>query len=464
MPWSGSAPTKTFARDTGAYSGATAWQQTEAASRGIRADDADTHDQDLASGINGSLQKNGDNRPTGNIDWGGFLITNLGGLSSATEVAVASATTTDVLGTSALFVSVTGTTTITSLGTGTKTLKIVRFTGILMLTHHSTTLILPTGANITTAAGDTMIVTSDASSNARVIMYQRADGSAPGGAASMASLTDGDSWTAEVTVASDTTCNILAAASDFIAISGTTTITSFGTGTNKIRFVRATGAHLLTHNGTSLILPTGADITTASGDTYIVISDGSSNARVYGYQRASGEPLTIGRQTIAIPAGAMVSRTTNGAASGSVEMSSNKNMFVTKDFDTTTQEFVQFSIPMPNSWNEGTISFIPIWSHAATTTDFGVVWALQAVACADDDAGDVAFGTEQTSTDTGGTTNDIYIGPESAAITVAGSPAAGEYVMFQLKRNVSDGSDTMAVDARLHAIKVLYTLASLKDA
>lgn len=315
MPWSGSAPNKTFSRNTGVYTGATAWQQTEAAARGIRADDADTHDQDLSDGVSGSLQKNGDNKPTANIDWGGYNIENLGGLGSATEVTVASSGTTDVLGAGALFVAVSGTTTITSLGTGTKRFKIVRFTGALLLTHNATSLILPTAANITTAAGDTMIITSDASSNVRVLAYQRADGSALASTSvTMANLTDGDSWTAEVTVASDTTCDILGAASDFIAISGTTTITSFGTGTNKIRFVRATGAHLLTHHSTTLILPTGANITTAAGDTYFVISDGSSNARVFGYQRAAGTALVAATTTFAV--GTVVDYAGTSAPSG----------------------------------------------------------------------------------------------------------------------------------------------------
>lgn len=89
-----------------------------------------------------------------------------------------------------------------------------------------------------------------------------------------------DSLAAEASIASATTCNILGAASERIVITGTTTITSLGTGTNRVRFVRFTGALTLTHNATSLILPGGADITTADGDTMIVVSDASSNARV----------------------------------------------------------------------------------------------------------------------------------------------------------------------------------------
>jgi len=171
----------------------------------------------------------------------------------------------------------------------------------------------------------------------------------------------------------------------------------------------------------------------------------------------------VGKETIWVPAGAMSLRTTNGPSYGSTEMATNKNMFKTLDFDTSTQEFAQFEVHFPKSWNLSTVTFQPVWSHASTATNFGVVWALQAVARSDDDAGDVAFGTEQTSTDTGGTTNDIYIGPESSAITIAGTPAAGDTVQFQIKRNPSDGSDTLAIDARLHGIRLFYTTNASTD-
>lgn len=98
---------------------------------------------------------------------------------------------------------------------------------------------------------------------------------------------------AEVTVASATTADVLGTTSEFVAISGTTTITSFGTGATRKRFCRATGAFNITHNGTSLICPGGADITTADGDTFILVADASSNVRIYHYQRAASPPTFI---------------------------------------------------------------------------------------------------------------------------------------------------------------------------
>lgn len=258
---------------------------------------------DIATGLSTAVLKNGTQTLTANIPFAGFGITNMGSLGAATIATVASAATTNVLGASSLFVTVSGTTTITSLGTGTLQFKIVRFSGALILTHNATSLILPSGANITTASGDCMVVISDSSSNARVVSYQKADGTAIVGAATWTGQSN-----AEVTVASASTTDILGAASAFVAISGTTTITSFGTGTNRVRFVRFTGALTLTHNATSLILPTGANMTVAAGDCMVVISDGSSNARVYAYQNSLGVQLA----QLAIVAGDIIYGTGTG--------------------------------------------------------------------------------------------------------------------------------------------------------
>lgn len=85
---------------------------------------------------------------------------------------IASAATTDIGAATGNYVDITGTTTITALGTiqaGTR--RIVRFTGALTLTHNATSLILPTGANITTTAGDTAEFVSLGSGNWRCVQY-----------------------------------------------------------------------------------------------------------------------------------------------------------------------------------------------------------------------------------------------------------------------------------------------------
>ena len=189
----------------------------------------------------------------------------------------------------------------------------------------------------------------------------------------------------------------------------------------------------------------------------VLASGGSGNT----YWDSNISP--IGKQTIWIPAAAMYGRTTNGAAQGSVETATNKIMLRTLDFDTTTQEFAQFAIQMPKGWNEGTLICQFVWSHAATTTNFGVSWGIEAVAFNDDDAADAAFGTSVTVNDTGGTTNDIYISSETNPLTIAGSPGAEEWVVFQVSRRPNFAHDTMAIDARLHGVKLHYTIDNAKD-
>lgn len=171
----------------------------------------------------------------------------------------------------------------------------------------------------------------------------------------------------------------------------------------------------------------------------------------------------VGQQTIWVPAAAMTPATTNGAAFGTAETATNKVMTRTLDFDASTEEFAQFMIQMPKSWNEGTLVAQFLWSHGATTTNFGVAWGLEAVAISDDDPTDAAWGTEVATTDTGGTTGDLYVSPESGAVTAGGSPQAEDLVAFRITRVVGNAADTMAVDAKLIGVKIHYTTDAATD-
>jgi hypothetical protein len=94
-----------------------------------------------------------------------------------------------------------------------------------------------------------------------------------------------------VAVASAGTVDLGAQTGNFLIISGTTTITSFGTVSAGIwKVVRFSGALTLTHNGTSLILPGAANITTVAGDVACFLSEGSGNWRCVWYQAVDGRP------------------------------------------------------------------------------------------------------------------------------------------------------------------------------
>lgn len=99
-------------------------------------------------------------------------------------------------------------------------------------------------------------------------------------------------YAAVADVASATTTDIGAAASNYVRITGTTAITGLGTAAvGVVRILRFAAVLTLTHNATSLILPGAANITTAAGDMAKFVSEGSGNWRCEWYSRATGYPL-----------------------------------------------------------------------------------------------------------------------------------------------------------------------------
>lgn len=95
-------------------------------------------------------------------------------------------------------------------------------------------------------------------------------------------------------LASATTTDLGTIPSHNVTITGTTTITSFGSSavtTYPLYKLKFSGILTLTYNGTSLILPGGVSITTAANDTAEALYLGSGNWQVTAYNRASGQPL-----------------------------------------------------------------------------------------------------------------------------------------------------------------------------
>lgn len=179
--------------------------------------------------------------------------------------------------------------------------------------------------------------------------------------------------------------------------------------------------------------------------------------------RHNGSAIRVaGKTAVPVPASAMVARSSNGAAAGTTETSSNKIMLRSLDFDASSDEFAQFIIPrMPKSWNESTITARFIWTASNTGN---VVWGIQAVAISDDDALDAAFGTAQTVTDGVTAAGDVMHSDETSAVTIGGTPAEGDMVVFQVYRDADNGSDTCAVDAKLIGVELFITRNAANDA
>lgn len=141
---------------------------------------------------------------------------------------IASAGTVDLAAATGSFVHITGTTTITAFSSMTAgAMRVLVFDGILTLTHNATSLILPTGANITTAAGDVAVFVSEGSGNWRCVEYQRKDGTALAGGAA---LTKTDDTNVTLTLGGSPTTALLAAASLTLGWTGQLAASRGGTG------------------------------------------------------------------------------------------------------------------------------------------------------------------------------------------------------------------------------------------
>lgn len=208
-------------------------------------------------------------------------------------------------------------------------------------------------------------------------------------------------------------------------------------------------------------------ITVTKGSTTIAVApsqigifytDGTTNSLEGTVVSEGTAGSSVGKQTIWVPASAMAPATTAGcAALAQLETSSNVINYAVLDFDATSDEHAHFNVAFPKSWNEGTITFQVWWSSAATDTD-GVAWGLQGVAISDNEAIDASWGTAVVVTDDAqSAAGELYVTSESSAVTIAGTPAAGDLCFFRIFRDVSDANDDMTEDARLIGVKILYT-------
>jgi len=176
-----------------------------------------------------------------------------------------------------------------------------------------------------------------------------------------------------------------------------------------------------------------------------------------------------GKQTIWVSAtDVLVSVTAGAAALANVETTAGRPDMNVHDFDTTTEEHVQFNIAFGKSWNLGTISFQTFWTRAASPTGGldGVAWGLECLAVAADDSIDQAYGTEVVvGVDAAQSNEDVWATAESGAVTIAGTPADDDLVFCQISRVVAstDPLDDMDVDARFLGVKIFWTSDAVND-
>jgi hypothetical protein len=169
------------------------------------------------------------------------------------------------------------------------------------------------------------------------------------------------------------------------------------------------------------------------------------------------------KRTMYVSASAMYPSTTAPCASiTQVESSTNDVNIKVLDFDGagSSKEYAEFGIQSPTYWDASTVTAQFIWY--ATAGSGTVNWEIQGLALSDDDALDTAYGTLQEVTDTLIATGDVHITSETAAITIAGTPVAGDWLQFKIARDPAN--DTNTSDARLMGVRIRFGIAQYNDA
>ena len=182
---------------------------------------------------------------------------------------------------------------------------------------------------------------------------------------------------------------------------------------------------------------------------------------------ADGTVALIGKQSIWIPAASMYPATTNGcAALAQVELGNGPELKCL-DFDTSSDEFAQFTIAMPKAYNGGTVSYRAYFTVTGTNTGT-VGWKLRGISLSDNHDLNTSFGASvgPNLKAHSGTSNDLNITDESGGVLIAdgaggSSPAVDDLILFELWRDVS--SDNQTGDARLLGIKMFFTTDKAND-
>ena len=185
-------------------------------------------------------------------------------------------------------------------------------------------------------------------------------------------------------------------------------------------------------------------------------------------------PLNTKLASIWVPARAMMAATTNGAASGSVETATNKLMLASYDFDTTTQEYVQFHLELPKSAAYSQAVAVPgvstkLTAQFAWTCASGVgassktvQWGWQGVGMVDGDDIDEAWGTAKTVSDTWQADMAMHVTAETDGIDISNG---GSYPCFNFLRVYRDvAADDLNGDALLLGMMVRFYEVANTDA
>ena len=204
----------------------------------------------------------------------------------------------------------------------------------------------------------------------------------------------------------------------------------------------------------------------ATTDTPVGASDYAS---IYDASGATEKKILLdnlakGKRTIFLTAAGGVPTTTAGCAGpAQQELETNDVMVTTLDFADDASEYAMWQIALPDRYDGGTITAQFYWT--VPNANAGEVrWEISGRAYANSDALDQVMGSYVGVTDTClEVVNDLHISAVTAAITLAGSPAAGELVMIKVYRDHDHADDDYGYDAQLLMVKLEFGISKWSD-
>lgn len=217
-------------------------------------------------------------------------------------------------------------------------------------------------------------------------------------------------------------------------------------------------------------LPTSTSLTLentgASGNAAPTTSITSGKKLVNGSGGGGAATRTGVPREIYIDAAAMVPRTSNPPEVLSQEQGTSKVHMDKLAFDKSSQEWVNFKVAMPSTWDRQPVKAKFYWEPRGGSNGQVVEWAIQCVGFKDGDAIDSGFGAARTVQDTRLLADGVHLSAATAGIEVAGyyGTSLNPLLNFAVRRMADNGGDTLDADANLLGVLIQYGELSVEPA
>ncbi|MGE4292401.1 MAG: hypothetical protein AB7E32_09340 [Desulfovibrio sp.] len=161
--------------------------------------------------------------------------------------------------------------------------------------------------------------------------------------------------------------------------------------------------------------------------------------------------------TAYIGGGAMTPSLTAGAIPSVAEDTSSALSRSVMLFGSAADSSAGMAFPMPGNWDPATpVKARLFWTAPGGSAGDDIGFTLAARSLANDDALDQALGTAVILSDQLIAAGDLHISAASAALTVAGTPAAGQMLRLRLTRDVSSGASPLSEDVQVIGLQIQY--------